>query len=88
MNQSSNHIDLIVIARDVNSVFSVAHDYVEWLETLAVSIGEALDGEKPRTGRAKTLAALAHHLGCEMSGYLEYSATDLTEKLDAITATE
>lgn len=67
-------------------------EHARWLEAVACSIHEALDGGKAgleaRVRHAKELASLANYLACDLTNYSDSRAATLQQQLDAAEAQE
>lgn len=83
---------LAVIADDAIEHARYSAEQARWLEAVAYSIHESLEGGRAnleaRLHHAKALASLANYLAHDLSGYSANRAADMQKQLDATEAQE
>ncbi|MNZ91501.1 hypothetical protein D3C78_1104890 [compost metagenome] len=92
MSMSEQATKLAEVADDAIEHARYCVERARWINALAMSICETLEGGKApletRASRAKDLAELAHDLAYDLTHYSDSRASDLQKQLDAAQAQE
>ncbi|MNN05430.1 hypothetical protein D3C81_1181880 [compost metagenome] len=92
MSMSEQATKLAEVADDAIEHARYCKEHARWLNALALSICDTLEGGKAmletRVERAKDLAELAHDLAYDLTHYSDSRASEMQKQLDAAQAQE